>query len=272
MSAEVPRAAVVGSGLVGSALQRLGVPAISGDTRALTATDLADVDVLFHTAFKSVDHDQTGFSANVAGTRALVEAAVGAGVRRVIMTSTVGVYGHASHLDADETTPVAPDTPFSKSRAEAEAILQQAPIESITVRTRFVYGQGDRAVVPRIHGVARKSPVWVDGGRALLSVVWVDDLARLMGRMAHAELPPEGIVHVTDGEPVSFRQFATELCDVLGGTPPRASVPLPLLAAPVRAYERLRGIDPETSPHSISSIRLALAASDQTFSSRRLTA
>jgi len=260
-------------GLIGSAVAR-AVPCtpIDGDIRDVQPTDLVGTRVLIHTAFKSVDTDGTGFDANVRGTSALIRAARVAGVQRIVMTSTVGVYGHHPHRDADETTPIAPDTPLSQSRAQCDAMLLDSGIDAVILRTRFVIGRGDKAVIPRIHRAVTRSPVWVDGGRAQLSLVWVDDLARVIEHAISAPRPDQPVMHVTDGTPVTFKQLATEVCDVLGGRLPRLSVPLPLLYTPIRMWERLRGIDPETSSASMSSIRLALAAQDQSFRTDRLTA
>lgn len=260
-------------GLIGSAVARqVDCSPLLGDVRQVTAADLHGTTVLIHTAFKSIDTDGTGFDVNVEATRALIDAAQAAGVKRVIMTSSVGVYGHHPHVDADESTPLAPDTPVSRSRAACDAMLLDSDLDAIILRTRFVIGQGDKAVIPRIHHAVSRSPVWVDGGRARLSLVWVDDFARVVEQAVTATKPEHPVFHVTDGSPVSFKQLATEVCHELGGRLPRLSVPLACLYLPIRAWERIRGIDPETSSSSISSIRLTLAAQHQSFRSDRLTA
>lgn len=264
------------TGLIGSAVIRaLGAQphrALTGDIRDGDALEsqLRGCSAVVHAAFKSVDADNSGFAVNPDGTRALVAAAQAAGVRRVVLTSTVGVYGHAPHRDADESTPVAPDTPFSASRAEAERVLLDADLEGIVLRHRFVYGPGDRAVLPRIWRSATKLPVWVSGGRAQLSLVHVDDFATVLVRAAEAPLPPEPVLHVTDGAPRSLREVAEALCARLGGRPPRWSLPYGLLVGPLSLWERARGIDPEASERAVTSLRLKLAAQDQSFSNERL--
>ncbi|MEE8525032.1 MAG: NAD-dependent epimerase/dehydratase family protein, partial [Thermoanaerobaculia bacterium] len=81
---------------------------------------LAGADTVVHLASKNVDHDGSGFEqVNVEGTRRLCAVAAAAGVRRLIYVSSVGIYGHGVHSDADESTPVRPDTPFSRSKAAA---------------------------------------------------------------------------------------------------------------------------------------------------------
>ena len=103
-----------------------GVERIQGDL--LDDGDLSHaldgVSVVAHLASKHVDHDGSGFERiNVDGTRALCEASASAGVSRLIYLSSVGVYGHGAHTQADEATPLAPDTPFSRSKATAESLV-----------------------------------------------------------------------------------------------------------------------------------------------------
>ncbi len=249
---------------------------------------LEGVETVAHLASKHVDHDGSGFERiNVDGTRALCRAAVSAGVSQVIYLSSVGIYGHGAHSGAAETTPLAPDTPFSRSKAAAEQIVldhaRAGDFRAVVLRHRFVYGEGDQAVVPRLIKAARSYPFWLSGGRARMSLIWAPDLAEIIHRLAGADavavdaedrVPPEGgewnIFHVTDGQPVSYRRVITTICEAFDYRPPRISVPYRLLYAPVRLRELLLGIDPEVAASSVTSIRLKLVAQDNDFSNRRL--
>lgn len=235
---------------------------------------LAGVETVVHLASKNVDHDGTGFERiNVEGTRRLCRSAVASGVRRLIYVSSVGVYGHGAHAGADETTPLRPDTPFSRSKAAAEEIVlshrRAGDLDAVVLRHRFVYGEGDRSVMPRLVKAARRYPFWISGGRAKMSLVWAPDFARVVQRMC-AGSSPRSIYHVTDGRPISYREVVTELCRRFGYRPPRLSVPFRLLYLPVRLRERLLGIDPETASGSVTSIRLQLVAQHNYFSGERL--
>jgi nucleoside-diphosphate-sugar epimerase len=233
------------------------------DAEALDA-ELADVaiDGWLHLARKTVDRDGTGFDVNVRMAEQVVRRASG----RIVSLSSVGVYGHAPHRDADEHTPLAPDTPLARSQAAADALLLEAG--AVVVRPRFVLGEGDRDVVPRILPAVRKSPVWLDGGRPQLSWVAVDDLANVFVR---AHDLSAGVYHVT-ASAVTFRELATALLDRFGGTAPRASLPAAWLVRALRLRERVLGLDPETTTSSFTSIRVQLAATDQSFSGAKLAA
>lgn len=234
---------------------------------------------VIHLASKNIDHDGSGFERiNVEGTRLLAERAAAHGIERLVYVSSVGIYGHGAHRGADESTPVAPDTPFSRSKAAAEESLLQSHRTGefgVTIlRHRFVYGVGDRAVMPRLIKAAKKYPFWISGGKATMSLVWAGDLAEVARRFAVGAVPasPEDapIFHITDGRTTTYREVITTLCDLFDFTPPRFSVPFTALYLPVRAREVLLGIDPEVSQASITSIRLKLVAQDNDFSSQKL--
>jgi nucleoside-diphosphate-sugar epimerase len=259
-----------------------GVETFAGDLldRDLLRRALAGAGTVVHLASKNVDHDGTGFErVNVEGTRRLVAAAVAAGVSRFLYVSSVGVYGHGVHRDAGESTPLSPDTPFSRSKAAAEeAVLaahRRGELTGVVLRHRFVYGEGDHAVLPRMIRAAGRYPFWIDGGRARMSLVLAADLAAVLRRLA--ALPREALAaaaepvfHVTDGRPLSFRELMTHLCRTFDRPVPRFSLPLPLIYGPVRLRELLLRRDPETSTSSLTSIRLKLVAQEDSFSNAKL--
>ncbi len=254
-----------------------GVEAVTGDLfdDQVLGAALAGVETVVHLASKNVDHDGSGFERiNVEGTRRVCRQAVAAGVRRLIYVSSVGVYGHGEHVLADESTPVHPDTPFSRSKAAAEELVlgQRGNLATVVLRHRFVYGDGDAAVLPRLIKAARSYPFWIGGGRAEMSLVWAPDFAEVVARMAAgaADDAVAPIYHVTDGRPIAYREVITTLCRAFGTRPPRISIPFALLYGPLRWRERLLGIDPEAAASSLTSIRLQLVAQHNSFASDRL--
>lgn len=258
-----------------------GVETVHGDLLDGEALGrgMAGAASVVHLAAKNIDHDGSGFQrVNVDGARQVAAQALAAGVRRLIYISSVGVYGHGRHRLADESTPLAPDTPFSRSKAEAEGILldhhRRGDFELVILRHRFVFGDGDGAVIPRLMKAAQKYPFWINGGRANMSFIWAPDLASIMTRLAvdtgsaiDTESP---VYHVTDGRPISYRQVITTLCQTFDWKPPSLSLPLPLLYWPVRWREKLLGIDPEVSSASLTSLRLRMVTQDNSFSNDKL--
>src|SRR5690349_9800053 len=82
---------------------------------------------------------------NVDGTRNLLTLAIECGVRRFVHGSTIGVYGNARDGVLDETSPLAPDNPYGRTKAEAEAVVQEFRdrLETVIVRISETYGPAD---------------------------------------------------------------------------------------------------------------------------------
>jgi nucleoside-diphosphate-sugar epimerase len=181
---------------------------------------------------------------NVDGTRALMAEATRAGVRRVVHLSTAAVYGAGPHrgLAVDEV-PAEPVSAVSRTRLAGEAYAREAG--AVVLRPGIVLGAGDRWVVPGLRELVERVPAEWDGGRALLSVVDVGDLARLITAAATGPRPvPPGVYHVGHPEPVRIGDLLARL-SALGVLPPRPAGDWPwptclerLRATPGHASER----------------------------------
>ncbi len=238
---------------------------------------LEGADTVIHLAAKNIDLDGTGFERiNVGGTACLCSAAQETGCSRFLYVSSVGVYGHRRFEEADETTPVCPDTAFSRSKAEAEKIVLEAHrkggFQAVILRHRFVYGEGDRYVLPRMIRAAQKMPFLLNHGKAEMSFILAEDLAGIIGRFACEAIQSDAlpVYHVTDGCPVSLKEVIGAICDAYGLDPPVRSLPYGLLYPPVKLFEKLTARDPEKSSSPVSSIRLRFAGVTQSFSNRKL--
>lgn len=246
------------------------------DKKAIAGA-LKGVDTVIHLASKNIDSDGRGFEkVNVEGTANLCEAAAAAGCKKFIYLSSVGVYGHHKYCCADEETPVRPDTPFSRSKAEAEKIILKhhsaGKFQGIILRHRFVYGAGDVHVMPRIIKAAKKYPFLLSSGRAKVSLIFVNELAEILIRFALEDIPfsDNPVYHVTDGVPVRYRDVIRAVCTAYSFKFPKFSIPFHLLYIPVRIYEKLFSIDPETTKSSLSSIRLKLVGLDNYYSHEKI--
>jgi nucleoside-diphosphate-sugar epimerase len=235
------------------------------------------VDVVVHLASKNIDTDDAVLhNVNVVGMRNLCEVAEENGIRRFIYLSSAGVYGHAAHVEADESADMRPDTVLARSKATAEKMLwswhQQRRGHATILRPRFVYGEGDVHVVPRFIYAAKKVPVCLDGGKARLSFVFVDDLALSVWRFvctpAGSERPE--VFNVTDGYPISYREVLRLISEVFGVGRKRYSVPFAALYFPTLLYEKITRTSPEASRHPFSTTRLKLVGRENSFSNAAL--
>jgi UDP-glucose 4-epimerase len=86
---------------------------------------------------------------NVEGTRAVAEAAIAAGARRVIFASSAAVYGEPAELPLTEESPTEPAVPYGHSKLEAERVLAEvlrpAGVDFACLRFANVYGPRQRS-------------------------------------------------------------------------------------------------------------------------------
>lgn len=209
---------------------------------------------------------------NALGTEALVAVARQAGCRRFLYLSSAAVYGYGVHDGATEDeVEVAPATAVSRSRARAEWAVLAAG--GVVLRPLFVYGPGDTRFLPVVIAALRRWPFLVDGGRARISVVAVEDLARVVLRVAclpEAAWRP-GAFHVTDGVPLAFRELVDRLQSELALSVPRLSLPYPVARLVLRAAARAsRGAPAAESGAASAMHRLFLVARDHVYDSSRV--
>ena len=88
-------------------------------------------DAVMHFAAKllvpeSVTDPLPYYATNVGGTIALVRAAVAAGVRQVVFSSSAAVYGAPERVPVDEAAAIAPINPYGATKAMSERVLADA--------------------------------------------------------------------------------------------------------------------------------------------------
>jgi nucleoside-diphosphate-sugar epimerase len=195
---------------------------------------------------------------NVTGTRNALDACSAAGVKRFVHVGTEAALMAGQPLvDVDERAPLRPDSPahYPATKAEAELAVRAAnrdDFETMVVRPRLVWGKGDTTILPSLAEAVRKGRfAWIGGGRHLTSTTHVDNV--IEGLVLAAERGSGGGVwFVTDGEPIVFRDFVTELLGTQGIEVPDRSAPAPLVRTAATVSELLwkalplRGTPPVT--------------------------
>ena len=128
---------------------------VEGDVRDARAVDAAmqGVEVVFHLAAsvgntRAIEHPLLDSDINVLGTLTVLEAARRHGVRKVVFSSSAGIFGELKTLPIDEDHPVEPDTPYGASKLCAEkqclAYAKLYPLECVCLRYFNVYGVNQR--------------------------------------------------------------------------------------------------------------------------------
>jgi nucleoside-diphosphate-sugar epimerase len=181
----------------------------------------------------------------VDGTRHALQACAAAGVRRFThVGSEAALMAGQPLVGVDESAPLRPDSraPYPRSKAIAEQSVRTANrdgFETVVLRPRFVWGRGDTSLLPGIMGMVEAGRfAWIGGGGQLTATTHVENTVEGMMLASERGRPGEAYF-VTDGEPVVFRDFVSDLIRTQGVEPPRRSIPTPVAGAVMRAGEAL---------------------------------
>lgn len=212
-------------------VRALGAKPFKGDLFDNLTAGMAGCDALIHAA-ADTDHGpatEKQRRVNEDGTRAVLDAARAAGIRKVIHLSTESVLATGRPLvDVDETLPLPlkPAGGYSRSKAAAEriALASNAPnFPVVVLRPRFVWGHDDTTALPAL-AVRSGKFAWIGGGTYLTSTTHIANLCVAielgLGRGRGGE-----VYFISDGEPVQFRTFVSALLETQGLAIPDKTVP-----------------------------------------------
>jgi nucleoside-diphosphate-sugar epimerase len=201
----------------------------------------SDQDAVIHLAAKvNVVGPQAEYErVNVRGTRAVVDACVTAGVRRLVYVSSPSVAHAGASLigrEADPANPLTARGPYARSKAAAEQIALRADdgqLAVVAVRPHLVWGPGDTQLVARVIDRARRGRLPLIGsGAALIDCTYVvnavEALLAALDRCVEAR--GQALV-VTNGEPRPVGELISALCRAAGAPEPARHVPVRLARA-----------------------------------------
>ena len=139
-----------------------------------------DADIVFHLAAAQHEMnipDQSYWDVNVAGTQAVFDACVEAGVGRLIYGSTIGVYGSPSG-PLDEQSPVRPDNIYGETKLAAENLMRALKdrLHVVIIRISETYGPGDQRLLKLFTAIKSGLFIIIGGGDNLHQMIFIDDL------------------------------------------------------------------------------------------------
>jgi nucleoside-diphosphate-sugar epimerase len=221
------------------------------DRKRLAAL-LSGVDFVYHLAAAQHEAnvpDQHFWEVNVAGTKNVIEASVTAGVKRFIHGSTIGVYGAAAAGYLDEESPLQPDNIYGLTKLEGENLVRtyQDKLPIVIIRISETYGPGDLRLLKLFKAVRKRLFVMIGNGQNMHHPIYIDDLISGLFLAARAEKAVGQTFVLSGKEPISTRDMAQAIAQVLGTNLPRIRAPLPVflaLATILEAFCRPLGIQP----------------------------
>lgn len=210
--------------------ERGGVQWIAGDLDSRPALEsLVDgVEAVIHVAGVISAPNAAAFDkANVEGALAMLAAATAGGLRRFV---------HVSSLAAREPKL----SLYGGSKARAEELVHRSGLDWAIVRPPAVYGPGDRETLELFR--MAKLGLMLMPPRGRVSLIHVDDLARLLLALAAPGAPSSMLIEPDDGKPGGWthREFARALGTAVGTRPAVVSSPGILLRLAARADQLVR--------------------------------
>jgi UDP-glucose 4-epimerase len=191
----------------------------------------AGCEVIFHLAasvgnVRSIEHPIEDSEVNVLGTLRVLEAARHYGARKVVFSSSAGIFGELKTVPIREDHPAEPDSPYGASKLGAEklclAYAKLYPLECVCLRYFNVYGVNQRYdaygnVIPIFaHRALRGQPLVVYGdGEQTRDFVNVGDVAMANYRAGMAP-GVSGAFNIASGTRVTINALTALLAEAGG--------------------------------------------------------
>jgi nucleoside-diphosphate-sugar epimerase len=196
-----------------SALAELGAEVVIGnlnDPDTLPAA-VKGIDAVIHIAafFRSFTDNEGIIKTNHAGTVALANAAIAAGVKRFIFTSTSNVYSSDNRRPSKEDDVVDINDPraYSSSKIAAEneliSLHKNKGFDVRILRLAFVYGDKD----PHIEEIIPVMKKWKRHSGYRMHMVHHVDVAQALMLLLHTEGLNGEIFNVADDAPISLYEL-----------------------------------------------------------------
>ncbi len=233
--------ALVRSAKSAEIVKQAGAEPIEGDLDNISAMQIGmqGCDVVFHSAATVAIWDKYGNAdqVNVVGTENVLKAAQQAGVPKFVHVSSEAVLLDKTTKElrnVDETYPRAQNPlgfyPRTKGLAEEVVLKYNSPeLSTVITRPRFVWGRDDTTLLPEFverteSGFLR----WINGGDYLFSTCHIANVCE--GLILAAEKGEGGEIYfLTDGPPLTFKEFMSKMLQTQDVKPPTQSVPLGLM-------------------------------------------
>lgn len=212
-----------------------GVQLNVGDVRDVSVVDRAmkDAEVVFHLAAsvgntRSIEHPLVDAEINVIGTLNILEAARRNRVRKVVFSSSAGIFGELKTLPIKEDHPVEPDTPYGATKLCAEklclAYAKLHSLEVICLRYFNVFGVNQRYdaygnVIPIFaHKLIFEQPITIFGdGEQTRDFVNVRDVA-IANLMAGLNRGVSGAFNLGSGTRITINSLLEKMEAISGLT------------------------------------------------------
>lgn len=194
-------------------LTPIQVGSINGETNWQQA--LHNIDTVIHLAARahqlhdaSPDPEADFLRVNTAGTANLAKQCINAGIKHFVFISSIGAMTSLSKERLSEESPCTPDTPYGRSKLQAEqALIQLAhntPMTWTILRPTLVYGAGNPGNMERLIKLINSGlPIPLGSIRNQRSFIYVGNLVDIILRTLTDTNAENQIFLCSDGQDLS---------------------------------------------------------------------
>lgn len=221
-------------------LKEKGITLVEGDLAdpASLKGKIKNIDLVFNIAamYRQEVSKDVFTKVHVAGTGALLDESISAGVKRFIHCSTVGVQGEIENPPAKETAPFNPGDHYQESKLEGEQLalsyFKDKKIDVVVVRPVGIYGPGDTRFLKLFKHIYKGNFKMIGSGKVLYHLTFVEDLVE--GIILAGETPKaSGQIYTIGGEEyLPLEELVKMIANILDKPVSKLHIPLfPVYAA-----------------------------------------
>lgn len=229
----------------------------------------SNVDVVFHLASRSGEAislytPSMSFNRNIEASHNLLVNSLNSGVKRIVFTSSMAVYGNRSSPPFDEDDLCEPSDPYGLYKLTIEKLLQiygeYSSLEWTILRLHNVYGPNMNLMDP-FRGVISifinrllrgKPPILYGNGNQHRAFTYVEDIIPFIAKAGFKKECNKQIINLGSGKKTRILDLAKTLCELTGYKkeilyyPPRLSEAKDAYTTTEKS-ERLLGFKEKTS-------------------------
>jgi len=183
------------------------------------------------------------YRVNVEGTKSVVEHCAQAGIPHFTFISSISVYGKKNNSNITEKTALAPDTPYAKSKFQAELVVRGYAGDVCILRPSILYGRGfDTGFKMAYERIKNGKMVIFGNGQNHLPLVHAADVANAILLAVNGNAT--GVYNVNDEQEMTQRELIDFVSELTGAKKRYTHIPL-FLARPLlsvyNVVQKLRG-------------------------------
>ena len=169
-----------------------------------------------HVVPRNEEERKSFFDVNVTGTKHILDALQSNPPKSIVFISSVAVYGKETGDMIREDAPLLADTPYGKSKIQAEELIRNTPFSKVVIRgiVRLPLIAGKNApgnLGSMIKAIQKGFYFNVSGGKAVRSVVLKEDIAPFLYELGQKG----GTYNFTDGRGIAYRELDQKVHELI---------------------------------------------------------